>query len=57
MLDVERLRRNLEDECMGAYFGGFGPALVEYSDIVHASPEDLVEIAQRLGKNVLDYEE
>lgn len=57
-MDIDHLRRDLIDECLGAYFGGgFGAALVESSDIAQASPEKLIEIAQQIGINVWDYEE
>ena len=44
-------------ECSGAFFGGgFGAALVEAGEARSASPEKLVEMAQRLGLDLSEYE-
>ena len=46
-IDIERLREDLREEDIGAYFGsGFGGALMEAFDIDSATPEELVQIAQ-----------
>ena len=46
-IDVDRLRDDMRDECLGAYFGGgFGAALIESFDVDRATPEKLVEMAQ-----------
>ena len=51
-INIERLRNDLRDECIGAYFGGgYGGALIESFDVDRAAPEKLVEIAQC---NVID---
>lgn len=56
-IDVERLRKDMHDECMGACFGGgFGGALIESFDVDRASPEKLVEMAQRKDTNLRKYE-
>lgn len=47
-IDVERLRKDMLDKCLGAYFGGgFGAALTASSDVDRATPEELVEMAKR----------
>ena len=47
-IDVERLRRDMRDEYLGACLGvGFGGALMGSFDIDQAAPEELVEIAQK----------
>ena len=56
-IDIDKLREDLKQECYGAYFGGgFGGALIESFDIKKASPEELIEIAQRNGFDLSDYE-
>ena len=56
-IDVDRLRKDMHDECMGACFGGgFGGAFIESFDVDRASPEKLVEMAQRKGTNLRKYE-
>lgn len=55
-IDYDRLRRDLADECLAAYFGGgFGPALLESLDIEEASEEELERIAGRYGFNLEKY--
>lgn len=49
-IDVEKLRKAVEEKTMAAYFaGGFGAALVESLDIKRASPEEVIRTAERLG--------
>ena len=56
-IDVERLRKDMYNECMGACFGGgFGGALIESFDIDKASPEKLVDMAQKQGVELRKYE-
>lgn len=56
-IDIERLRSDLKEEQMGAFFGGgFGAALIESFDVDRASPEKLVEIAQRQGVDLKNYQ-
>ena len=55
-IDVDELRNDLRNECLGAFFGGgFGGALVESFDVDRASPEELVEMAQRQGIDLRRY--
>lgn len=57
IIDVDELREDMKQDCYGAFFGGgFGTALIESSDIESASPEELVEIAQRKGIDLSKYE-
>lgn len=51
-IDIERLRDDLRDEDLGAYFGG---ALMEAFDIDSATPEELVQIAQERGFDLRNY--
>lgn len=56
-IDVDELRDDLRNECLGAFFGGgFGGALVESFDVDRATPEELVEMAQRQGINLRRYQ-
>ena len=55
-IDVERLRDDLREEDLGAYFGGgFGGALMEVFDIESATPEELVQMAQERGFDLRNY--
>lgn len=55
-IDIDALREDMKRECYGAFFGGgFGGALMESFDIENASPEKLVEMAQRQGINLNKY--
>lgn len=56
-IDFERLRSDLYDEYMGAYFGGgFGVALTEAEDVLSASRDELVSFAEDLGLDLSKYE-
>ena len=56
VIDVDKLREDLKQECYGAYFGGgFGGALVSSFDVEKASPDKLVEIAHQQGINLCKY--
>lgn len=56
-IDLNRLRKDMRDECLGGYFGGgFGTALIESFDVDKASPEKLIEMAQRRGINLARYQ-
>ena len=51
-----RLKAEIENELLGAYFGGgVGAALVEVSDLDRMTETELVEAAKRLGIDVLKY--
>lgn len=55
-IDVERLREDMREDCLWAYFGGgFGAALVESIDVNKASPEDLVKMARYKGIDLKKY--
>lgn len=57
MTNIEELREDLKQECYSAFSGGgFGGALMEAFDLEGASPEELVEIAERRGIDLSDYE-
>ena len=55
-IDTRRLREDLHNEDLGAYFGGsFGGALMEVIDIDSATPEELIQIAQDRGVDLRKY--
>ncbi|MCR5034078.1 MAG: hypothetical protein K6B42_01495 [Clostridia bacterium] len=57
IIDVDKLRDDMLQEDLGAFFGGgFGGALMEAVDVERASDEELVEIAQRQGIDLRRYE-
>lgn len=56
-IDVDKLRNDMREECLGAYFGGgFGAALIESFDVDRAEPEQLVEMAQNQGIDLRRYQ-
>lgn len=56
-IDVDSLRKDLLDDCYGAYFGGgFGAALVESFDVEKMSAEELVEYAISKGVDIRRYQ-
>ncbi len=56
-IDIEALREDLKQECYGAFFGGgFGGALIESFDLERASPEELIEVAEKKGIDLRDYQ-
>lgn len=55
-IDVDALRADMINDCLGAFFiGGFGGGLINASEIEEASDEELVKIAKREGINLLKY--
>lgn len=56
-IDIDRLRKDIKDDYLGAYFcGGFQGALMESFVIEKAAPEKLVEIAQKQGIELRSYQ-
>ncbi len=55
-IDIEKLRKDMKQDCYGAFFaGGFGGALMESFDVEKASPKELVEMAERKRMDLLKY--
>ncbi len=54
-IDFNKLRNDLIDYLSGAYFAGYGVAIVEISQITLASNEELIKIANQYGFNLNDY--
>lgn len=56
-IDINKLRKDMKDDCYGAFFGGgFGGALFESFDIDRATPEELVGKAQEQGIDMRKYQ-
>ncbi len=56
-IDVDALREAVKEECYAACFGGgIGPALLESFDADHATPQQLIEMARRLGIDLRQFE-
>lgn len=55
-IDVDALRRDLEDYYGSAMCSGFPMAVVELSQVENASPQELVELSRRAGFDLSDYE-
>ena len=57
IIDIDKLRKDMLDNCYGAFFvGDFGGALAESVDIEKATYEELVEMAMRQGIDLSKYE-
>ena len=55
-IDTDRLRDDLREEAMGAFFGGgFGGGLVSAGDIDRASDEELKKMARKSGLDIGRY--
>ncbi len=55
-IDIDSLRKDLLEDCYGAYFGaGFGAALVESSDVEKISPQELIDFAISKGIDIRRY--
>ena len=56
-IDIDELKKDMLNDSYGAFFGGgFGGALIESFDVESATPEELVEMAQRKGINIRNYQ-
>ena len=56
-IDVDELRNDMRNECLGAFWGGgFGGALVEGGDVDKAQPEELMKMARRQGIDLRRYQ-
>ena len=55
-IDISKLRDDLEDYYGTAMFSGMPMAVVELTQAESASPQELVDMAQRAGFDLRDYE-
>ena len=57
IIDVDKLREDMRNEGLGAFFGGgFGGGLIEAIDVDRASDEELVDMALKQGIDLRKYE-
>lgn len=55
-LDIERLREDLKNDSLGAFYGGgFGAALIDGFEIENASPKELINIAEDRNIDITKY--
>lgn len=54
-LDVERLKKDLENQYGTAMYGGFPMAVMDVKTVENASEEELMEIARQQGICVEKY--
>ena len=55
-LDLEQLKRDMLNDCRGAYFGGvFGGAMYASFEIERAEGQELVDLAERMGYDLTPY--
>lgn len=58
MIDIERLRKEMLDDCLAMVFGaGIGAGIWEAAEIETASPEKLIEMARQQGIDLSRFEE
>ena len=54
-IDIERLRRDMEDYYGSAMFNGFPMAVMDLSKVERMSDRELVELAQKNGVDLRKY--
>lgn len=55
-VDIERLRQDMLNDCYGAFYGGgYGGALFSSFEIEREGGQELIDQAERMGYNLLDY--
>ena len=55
-IDIDRVRQDLEDDCLAIMFNVSPAALVELSEIENATDEEIIEIARRNGYDLTRYQ-
>lgn len=57
IIDVDSLRRDMQEESLAAFFGGgIGGVLIESFEIENASDEELIHMALDNGVRLEDYQ-
>lgn len=57
MFDFEKLREDLKNDSLGAFFGGgFGGALIESFNLDDATDDELIKIARDRGIDLNKYQ-
>ena len=55
-LDIERLKQDMLNDCYGAFYGaGFGGAMYSSFEIERAEGQELVDMAEAMGYNLMPY--
>ena len=57
LIDIDKLRKDLIDFYGTAAYNGFPTAMMDVIDVENASPEKLIQLANRAGFSLEDYEE
>lgn len=55
VIDADKLRKDVLNYYGTAMYSGYPMAVIEVADAETASPQELVDIAQRAGFNLRDY--
>ena len=55
VIDADKLRKDVLNYYGTAMYSGYPRAVIEVADAETASPQELVDIAQRAGFNLRDY--
>lgn len=56
MIDYDKLREDLKNDSLGAFFvGGFGGALIKSFDLDDATDDELIKIARERGIDIEKY--
>ena len=57
IIDIDKLRKDMLDNCYGAFLvGDLGGALAESADIEQSTDEELIEMAKKQGVDLKRYE-
>lgn len=56
IIDIDKLKEDLQDDSYGAYFSrGYGGAIIEAMEIEEDSDEDIIMKAEKKGIDLKDY--
>lgn len=56
LIDVKKLRNDMKNNALSAYFGGgIGPALIDVSAVERASDDEVIKIAKQCGVDLSRY--
>ena len=57
MIDLNALRKALERECWGAFYGGdLDNVLVQLAEAQNSAPEELIALAEEIGLDLSQFE-
>ena len=55
-INVDKLRQDLEDDCLGIMFNVSPAAVIELSEVENATDEKIIEIARKNGYDLSKYQ-